>query len=33
MGLRSEGAQISSAKLNDGAVIGDDLLVRYPARD
>lgn len=32
MGLRSDGAQISRAKLNDGAVIGDDLLVRYPAQ-
>lgn len=33
MGLKSDGASISKAKLNEGAVIGDDLLVRYPARD
>ena len=33
MGLRSDGAQISEAKLNHGAVVGKDLLVRYPARD
>ena len=32
MGLRAEGASISEATLNDGAVVGDDLLVRYPAR-
>ena len=30
MGLRAEGASISKATLNDGAVVGDDLLVRYP---
>ncbi|MEH0147046.1 DUF488 domain-containing protein [Corynebacterium sp. Q4381] len=32
MGLKSDGASISKAKLSDGAVIGDDLLVRYPAQ-
>ena len=32
MGLRARGAVISEAKLNDGAVIGDDLVVRYPAQ-
>lgn len=30
MGTTAEGASISNATLNDGAVIGDDLLVRYP---
>lgn len=33
MGLRSDGAQLSKATLNHGAVLGDDLLVRYPAQD
>ncbi len=32
MGMRADGASISEAKLNDGAVVGDDLLVRYPAQ-
>ncbi|OFT23284.1 DUF488 family protein [Arthrobacter sp. HMSC08H08] len=31
MGVGAEGASIRKATLNDGAVIGDDLLVRYPA--
>ena len=30
MGTTADGASISNATLNDGAVIGDDLLVRYP---
>lgn len=30
MGLTAEGASISEATLNEGAVVGDDLLVRYP---
>ena len=30
MGMGAEGASISEATLNDGAVVGDDLLVRYP---
>ena len=30
MGTTAEGASISNATLNDGAVVGDDLLVRYP---
>ncbi|WP_273416444.1 DUF488 family protein [Corynebacterium appendicis] len=33
MGLGAEGASIRKATLNDGAVVGDDLLVRYPARE
>lgn len=32
MGLGAEGASIRKATLNDGAVVGDDLLVRYPSR-
>lgn len=32
MGLGAGGASISKAKLNDGAVVGEDLLVRYPAQ-
>ena len=31
MGMGAEGASISEAALNEGAVIGDDGLVRYPA--
>ena len=30
MGATAEGASISNATLNEGAVVGDDLLVRYP---
>ena len=30
MGTTADGASISNATLNNGAVIGDDLLVRYP---
>ena len=32
MGLGAAGAKVSEATLNDGAVIGNDLLVRYPER-
>lgn len=31
MGMGAEGASISEAILNEGAVVGDDGLVRYPA--
>ena len=32
MGMGATGAKVSEATLNDGAVIGNDLLVRYPER-
>ncbi|MCQ4621801.1 DUF488 family protein [Corynebacterium sp. CCUG 70398] len=32
MGMGADGAKVSKATLNDGAVIGDDLLVCYPER-
>lgn len=32
MGLGAAGAKVSEATLNDGAVIDNNLLVRYPER-
>ena len=32
MGMGADGAKVSEATLNDGAVIDNDLLVRYPER-
>ncbi|OEY13508.1 hypothetical protein A0K93_05030 [Corynebacterium sp. BCW_4722] len=31
MGMGADGAKVSGATVNEGAVIGDDLIVRYPA--